>query len=193
MQFTNDPRRDLQRTFRKARQRQSRAGSLLALLRSDLEQLCGQETAVAGPVRTPLLAALATCVGIELLAKYWAGRPDLLASTVVDFLTTVGGLKHGEADTLLQFRNAIAHSYALGTRRRRDNRPFSFAVDTGHDSSSPVVTPQGANGYVINFWSLKGLFQRLIHQCKRAIEQDEQRLMEFQVCIRNLGEIAIAS
>ena len=112
---------------------------------------------------------------------------------VRDFLTSVAGLPLAQAETLLQFRNSVAHGYALGTRRRNDERTFSFTLDTSGAASSPVIAQKGANEYVINLWSLKRLFEVAIGQCKRAIRRDQQRLGRFQVCIRNLGEVAIAA
>ena len=192
MQFTNDPKLDLRRTFRKPSQRSPGKAPLLALLRTDLQQLYGTEAVHAGPVPAPLLAALGTCVGFELLAKYWSGCPDVPSGTVHDFLTTVVGLTPADAEVLIQFRNSLAHGYALGTRRRKDNRPFSFAIDTSATASSSVISHVGASQYVINLWSLKRLFRMAIRRCRKEIGRDQYRLGDFQVCIRNLGEIAIA-
>jgi hypothetical protein len=192
VQFTNDPKLDLKRTFRKPYERRSGAASLLGLLRSDLQQFYGPESTVVGSVTAPLLAALGICAGLELLTKYWSGCPDVQARTVSDFLTTVARLSAADAEIILQFRNSLAHGYALGTRRRRDSRPFTYTLDTGGTSASPLISYLGADNYVINLWSLKRLFQIAIGECKRRIERDQQRLMEFQVCIRNLGEIGIA-
>lgn len=192
MQFTNNPKLDLKRTFRKPYPRRPSAASLLALLRSDLQQFYGPESTAAGCVTAPLLAALGICAGLELLAKYWSGCPDVSARTVSDFLTTVARLSAVDAEIVLQIRNSLAHGYALGTRRRKDNRHFSYTLDTGGTSASPLFSHPGADNYVINLWSLKRLFQIAIGECKQAIARDQQRLMEFQVCIKNLGEIGIA-
>jgi hypothetical protein len=191
VQFTNDPKLDLRRTFRKSYQRRRGTVSLLALLRHDLQQFYGPEATVARSVTAPLLAALGTCAGLELLAKYWSGCPDVPARTVIAFLTTVVRLTPVDAEILLQFRNSLAHGYALGTRRRKDNKPFSYSLDTAGTSSSPLVSHHGANNYVINLWSLKRLFEIAIRECKRALGRDQQRLMKFQVCIRSLGEIGV--
>lgn len=192
MQFSNDPRLDLRRTFRKPSQRRPRTVSLLFLLRTDLQQFYGPESDEVS-VTAPLLAALGICAGLELLAKYWSGCPHMRASTVGDFLTTVGGLNATDAEIVLQFRNSLAHGYALGTRRRRDRRLFTYTLDTGASSASRPIFRRGADDYVINLWSLKRFFQKAISECKRAIARDQQRLMEFQVCIRNLGEVSIAA
>lgn len=191
MQFTNDPKRDLNRTFRKPSPETHERTSLLGLLRSDLKHYYGAESDSVGSVTTPLLAALGICAGLELLAKYWSGSPDVSASKVSEFLTTVTDLSTGDAEIVLQFRNSLAHGYALGTRRRKDRRPFRYTLDTGGTSMSPLISHTTPDNYTINLWSLKHLFRLAIRRCKHAIADDPQRLMEFQVCMLNLGEIRI--
>src|SRR5262245_2878141 len=112
--------RDLNRTFRKPSPRSYGQASLLGLLRSDLQHHWGAESTPVGSVTAPLLAALGICVGLELLTKYWSGSTDVPASKVSEFLTTVTGLSTVDAEIVLQFRNSLAHGYALGTRRRKD-------------------------------------------------------------------------
>jgi hypothetical protein len=161
------------------------------LLRSDLQQYYGPEAVPVGSVTAPLLAALGICAGLELLTKYWSGSPDVSARAVSDFLTTVTGLSAADAEIVLQFRNSLAHGYALGTRRRKDKRPFIYTLDPGGTSASPLISHPSADNYIINLWSLKRLFQTAIRESKRAIARDPQRLMEFQICMMNLGEIGI--
>jgi hypothetical protein len=163
----------------------------LVLLRSDLQSLYGPEGAVGGPVTTPRLAALGICAGLELLAKYWAGNPDVRQRAVLGFLTAVGDLSQSDAETLLQFRNSLAHGYGLATRRRSDQKAFSFSVDTGNTAAPTVVSNRGSGIYLVNLWSLKRLFLTAIRGCRRELGRDDTRLGKFQVCIRNLGEIAI--
>jgi hypothetical protein len=153
---------------------------LLALLRSDLQQFYGPELIENGSVNAPLLAALGICAGLELLAKYWSGCADVPARTVRDFLTTIAGLSEVDAEIVLQFRNSLAHGYALGTRRRNDHKPFTFTLDIGGTSASPLISRPGTDHYVINLWSLKRLFQIAIGECKRAISGNQQRLGVFR-------------
>ncbi len=191
MRFSNDPKLDLRRTFRGPYRRRPRTSSLLAWLRSDLQEFYGPETIVCGPVAAPLLTALGICAGFELLAKYWSGRPDITTRLVKEFLTTVAGLSPSDAEALMQFRNSLAHGYALGTRRREDTRLFSFAIDTHYTAAAPVVVSRGATEYTINFWSLKRFFLTTIRRCRTVIAGDQSRLGSFQVCVRNLGEIGV--
>jgi hypothetical protein len=191
VRFSNDPKLDLRRTFRGPYRRRPRTSSLLAWLRSDLQEFYGPEKVVYGPVAAPLLTALGICAGLELLAKYWSGRPDITGQLVEEFLTKVAGLSQSDAEALMQFRNSLAHGYALGTRRRRDTRLFSFAIDTDHTAAAPVVVSGGSTEYTVNLWSLKRFFLTTIRRCRRAIACDQSRLGGFQVCVRNLGEIGV--
>lgn len=191
MRFSNDPKLDLRRTFRGPYRRRPRVSSLLAWLRSDLQALYGPEAGVGGTVAAPLLAALGICAGLELLAKYWSGCSDTKGSVVAEFLTAVAGLSQPDAEALMQFRNSLAHGYALGTRRRNDKRLFSFAIDTDHTMGAPIVVSRGSNEYTVNLWSLKRFFLTAIDRCRKAIARDQKRLGGFQVCLRNLGEISV--
>ena len=181
MQFTNDPLLDLRRTFRRPSVGRPREASLLGLLRFDLQQFHATKGTAPAAVVAPLLAALGNCVGLELLAKYWSGGHDVPSSTVVDFLTSVGGLSQPDAEVLLQFRNSLAHGYGLGTRRRKDSKVFSFALDTGGTGSSPLISRRPANAYVINLPSLERLFDFATHQCRSAIARDPVRLGEIRI------------
>src|SRR5437899_10431471 len=92
MLITNDFRSQmlhLRRTFRSPPRGRVRRGSLLVLLRSNLQRLYGPESAGPGVVATPLLAALGIFAGLELLAKYWSGKADTAPSDVCKFLTDV--------------------------------------------------------------------------------------------------------
>jgi len=191
VQFSNDPKLDLRRTFRGPYRRRPRVSSLLAWLRSDLQALYGPEAGVGGTVAAPLLAALGICAGLELLAKYWSGCPDFKRAVVEEFLTGVAGLSQPDAEALMQFRNSLAHGYALGARRRKDKRLFSFAIDTDHTMGAAVVVSRGSNEYTINLWSLKRFFLTATGRCRKAIARDQNRLGGFQVCLRNLGEIGV--
>ena len=191
MQVSNDPARDLKRTFRGPYRRRPRVSSLLAWLMSDLQALYGPEAGVGGSVAAPLLAALGIRAGLELLAKYWSGCPDIKGAVVEEFLNRVAGLSQPDAEALIQFRNSLAHGYALGARRRKDKRLFSFAIDTDHTMGAPVVVPRGSNEYTVNLWSLKRFFLTAIVRCRKAIAGDQSRLGGFQVCLRNLGEIGV--
>jgi hypothetical protein len=191
MQFSNDPKQDLRRTFRKPPTGRVRKGSLLVLLRSDLQRLYGPEDAVGGSVATPLLAALGIFAGLELLAKYWSGKMDTKHDDVVAFLTTVAGLTRPNAEALLQFRNSLAHGYGLATRRRADQKPFAFSLDTDFTAGAALVLPHGPDAYVVNLWSLKGLLVAAIGGCRRVLARDRMRLGGFQVCIRNLREVSV--
>jgi hypothetical protein len=192
MKFSNDPKRDLRRTFRKPPIGRVRKGSLLVLLRSDLQRLYGPEAALGGSVPTPLLAALGIFAGLELLAKYWSGKADTKQEDVVAFLTTVAGLSEDDAEVLLQFRNSLAHGYGLATRRRKDQRLFAFSLDTDFTPGAALLVPAGPDAYVVNLWSLKKLFVAAIRTARNAIVKDWMRLGSFQVCIRNLREVAVA-
>jgi hypothetical protein len=156
-----------------------------------LQALYGPEAAVGGTVTAPLLAALGICAGLELLAKYWSGRSDTNREIVEKFLTAVAGLSEPDAEALMQFRNSLAHGYALGTRRRKDNRLFSFAIDTDHKMSAPILVPRSSYEYTVNFWSLRRFFLTAIDRCQGVIARDQRRLGEFQVYLRNLGEISV--
>jgi len=191
VQFSNDPKLDLRRTFRTPYQRRPRASSLLTWLRSDLQALYGPEARVGGPVAAHLLTALGICAGLELLAKYWSGSPDIKPTGVEEFLTSVAGLSQPDAEALMQFRNSLAHGYALGARRRKDKKLFSFAIDTDHTTSAALVVSRGSNEYTVNLWSLKRFFLTAIGSCQKAIARDQGRLGNFQVCLRNLGEIGV--
>jgi hypothetical protein len=168
------------------------AASLLKLLRADMEKFYGPESIESGSVNAPLLTALGICTGLELLAKYWSGCPDIKASTVSCFLTTVVGLSAMDAEIILQFRNSLAHGYSLSTRRRKDNKPFTYALNAGGSSASALISNIEADHYVINLWAFKRKFKIAISQCKKAIANDQKRLGEFQVCMRNLGEVSIS-
>ena len=191
MQFSNDPGRDLRRTFRGPYRRRPRVSSLLAWLRSELQALYGPEAGVGGTVAAPLLTALGICAGLELLAKYWSGCPDIKGAVVEEFLTRVAGLSQPEAEALMQFRHSLAHGYALGARRRQDKRLFSFAIDTDHTMGAAVVVSRGSNEYTVNLWSLKQFFLAAVGRCRKAIACDPSRLGGFQVCLQNLGEIGV--
>jgi hypothetical protein len=191
VQFSNDPKLDLRRTFRGPYRRRPRASSLLAWLRSDLQAFYGPEARVGGPVAAPLLTALGICAGLELLAKYWSGCQDIERTVVKEFLTSVAGLSQPDAEALMQFRNSLAHGYALGARRHKDKKLFSFAIDTDHTTGTAVVVSRGSNEYTVNLWSLKRFFLTAIGRCRKAIACDQGRLGNFQVCLRNLGEIGI--
>jgi hypothetical protein len=191
VQFSNDAKLDLRRTFRGPYRRRPRASSLLAWLRGDLQAFYGPEARVGGPVAAPLLTALGICAGLELLAKYWSGRPDITGTVVEEFLTSVAGLSQPDAEALMQFRNSLAHGYALGARRRKDKKLFSFAIDTDHTTGAAVVVSRGSNEYTVNLWSLKRFFLTAIGRCRKAIAHDQGRLGNFQVCLRNLGEIGV--
>ena len=149
---------DLRRTFRGPYRRRPRASSLLAWLRSDLQEFYGPEAHIGGPVAAPLLTALGICAGLELLAKYWSGCQDIERTVVKEFLTSVAGLSQPDAEALMQFRNSLAHGYALGARRRKDKKLFSFAIDTDHTTGAAVVVSRGSNEYTVNLWSLKRFF-----------------------------------
>lgn len=102
MKFSLGPKSDLRRTFRVPSRRKPRAASILTMLRGDLQRLYGTEASQGGPVTAPLLTALRICVGLELLAKYWSGRPDIKNEEVCDFLATVARLSRDDAEALLQ-------------------------------------------------------------------------------------------
>jgi hypothetical protein len=191
VRFSNDPKLDLRRTFRGPYRRRPRTSSLLAWLRSDLQELYGPEAIAYGPVAAPLLTALGICVGLELLAKYWSGHPDITRQLVVEFLTTVAELSPSDAEALMQFRNSLAHGYSLGTRPRRGTRLFSYAIATNHAAAAPVVASRGSTEYTVNLWSLKRIFLATIPRCRTAIARDQDRLGGFQVSVRNLGEIGV--
>ena len=114
MQFSNDPKLDLRRTFRGSYRRRPRASSLLAWLRSDLQAFYGPEARVGGAVAAPLLTALGIRAGLELLAKYWSGCPDITGSVVEKFLTSVAGLSQPDAEALMQFRNSLRMAMPSG-------------------------------------------------------------------------------
>jgi hypothetical protein len=134
---------------------------------------------------------LGICAGLELLAKYWSGCRDIKGTVVEEFLTSVAGLSQPDAEALMQFRNSLAHGYALGARRRKDKKLFSFAIDTDHTTGAAVVVSRGSNEYTDNLWSLKRFFLTAIGRCRKAIARDQGRLGNFQVCLRNLGEIGV--
>jgi uncharacterized membrane protein len=161
------------------------------LLRSDLQAFYGPEAGVGGTVAAPLLTSLGICTGLELLAKYWSGLSDIKGTDFKKFLTDVAMLEQSQAEELMQFRNSLAHGYALGTRRRNDKQLFSFTIDTGNTMATEVVVSGGANEYIVNIWSLKKFFLATIGRCRKAIASDKRRLGDFQVCLQNLGEIGI--
>jgi hypothetical protein len=134
---------------------------------------------------------LGICAGFELLAKYWSGCPDINGAPIEEFLTDVAGLSQSEAEALMQLRNSLAHGYALGTRRRKDKRLFSYAIDTDHTTGATVVVSRGSNEYTVNLWSLKKSFLTAIGRSRKAIARDKNRLGGFQLCLRNLGEIGV--
>jgi hypothetical protein len=191
LQFSNDPMTDLKRTFRKPHRQRSQVSSLLTLLRNDLQAFYGPEASVGGTVAAPLLTSLGICTGLELLAKYWSGLYDIDQKVFIKFLTDVAMLEQSQAEELMQFRNSLAHGYALGTRRRKDKQLFSFTIDTRNTMATQVVVSSGANEYIVNIWSLKKFFLVTIGRCRKAIASDPCRLGDFQVCLRNLGEIGI--
>jgi hypothetical protein len=191
VRFSNTPTLDLRRTFRKPPPGKLRKASLLVLLRSDLQSMYGSEGAVGGRIGAPLLVAMGVCAGLELLAKYWSGKTAVVQGDVLEFLTTVVGLTKPDAETLLQFRNSLSHGYGLATRRKKDDRPFSFSVDTNTTTASAVMLPAGPDAYIVHLWALKELFLKAIRRCRRAIAADWKRSGNFQMCIRNLGEIGI--
>lgn len=193
MLFSNDPKRDLRRTFRRPPVGRVRKGSLLVVLRGDLQLLYGPEESARGRVATPLLAALGTLAGLELLAKYWSGTADTTQRTVREFLTLVAGMSREEAEGLMQFRNSLAHGYGLTTRRRVDQKPFAFSLDTVARPGAPVIVAHSAESYVVNLWSLKLFFLTAIKQCRKALVSDVMRLGRFRACIRNLREIRISA
>jgi hypothetical protein len=190
MQFSNDPKRELRRTFRKPRGR-ARKGSLLLMLRADLQSLYGSEAKVSGTIATPLFVALGVSAGLELLAKYWSGKTRTTQADVRDFLVDVSRLPNADAEALVQFRNALAHGYGLATRRVRDERPFMFSVDAD-TASGPVIAQTAPDEYVVYLWPLKRLFLESVKRCRRAIATDWRRMLAFVVCIRNLREIRVS-
>ncbi|MCH7749890.1 MAG: hypothetical protein IH939_17540 [Acidobacteria bacterium] len=139
----------------------------------------------------PLLAALGIFSGFELLSKYWCGKTHIGQKDVVEFLTVVAGLSTSDADTLIQLRNSLAHGYTLGTQRRDDDRPYSFSLDTAGTGQAPIVRCLAPHSYVVNMWSLKRHFIEATGRCRAALAQDGVRLGNFQVCVRNLGEVAV--
>ena len=193
MRFSNAPLLDLRRTFRKPPHGNVRKASLLVLLRGDLQSLYGPEASIGGHVAAPLLAALGIYSGLQLLSKYWFGEALTSQRQVCEFLTAAAGLTKSDAETLLQFRNSLAHNYGLTTRRRPDQKKFSFALDTSAAEGAALVRALGSGDYVVNLWSLKRLFVLAIGHCRIALAKDPIRLGKFQVCIRNLGEIAVTA
>ena len=191
MRFTNNPRADLRRTFRTPPNGRIRRGSVLVFLRHDLKSLYGPEDSFGGQLSMPLLAALGMLSGIELLSKYWCGKTRVGQADVIAFLTRVAGLSQSDAETLIQLRNSLAHGYALGTRRKVDNRPYSFSLDTTGTGQGPIMRCSTPDSYVVNIWSLKRLFIDAAERCRAALAQDVERLGHFQACIRNLGELAV--
>ena len=168
---------------------------LLFLLRRDLQ---GQyrreeEDPINDGIKSPLLTCLGIMVGFELLTKLWSGQFEVVRNTSKKFLREILSLDEAQAEALVRFRNAIAHSYSL-TDVTRDGTKFRFKVDADDQRASDAirVVPNGNEKEVyINAWWLKKLFLESVQKYKFKLENDLDLQCKFMVCQRELGRIRI--
>ncbi len=189
MLFSNDVQAEIARVFSPPLDRDyANQMSLLYLLRSDLQNQYGQEGGIPVKVKSPLLTCIGIMVGFELLTKLWSGNHEISSSLTEDFLSKVAQVQKSKAQALVQFRHALVHGYRLGTKRKKDNKFYSFLVD---DTSNyhECISEIDSQKFLVNIWQLKELFLSSIEEYKRLLEADFNLQEKFMVCLANLGDV----
>ena len=191
MIFSNDVQTEIARVFTPPSDRFCNDKmSLLYLLRRDLQNQYGQECNSPVRLKSPLLTCLGIMVGFELLTKLRSGNHEADSKLFENFLNKVAQLQKPNSVALVQFRHAIAHGYRLGTKRKADNKFYSFVVD---DSSNcrECIREVDSQKFLVSIWKLKELFLYSINAYKRLLEADFDLQKQFMVCLANLGDVQI--
>ena len=172
---------------------------LLFLLRRDLQgqYLKEEESPVNDGIRSPLLTCLGIMIGFELMTKLWSGRLEFDRKLTKKFLMRIPStgfrLNADQAEALIRFRNAIAHSYSL-TDMDRNGQKYRFKVDANHLRENEVIAviPRANERQVyINAWWLKKMFLDSVCQYRHKLENDLDLQCKFMVCQGELGRIRI--
>ena len=174
----------------------------LYLLRRDLVDLTGNERKRPRKtdLKSPLLSSLAMMIGLELLAKFHSGKyyyPKFKQKHFKRFLREIGKLSNSEAQTLVQFRNAIAHGYCLETYEYDSNtdeirNTIKFILDDKLSKNNRIFIC--VNGvHRINIWNLKSFFLRTIKIFKNELNKQQNTPMRdtFEEIYNHLGELKI--
>lgn len=193
MLFTNDPRTEINRIFMNPDYLcPDQRRPLLYLLRRDLQNQYGKESAPPQKLVSPLLTSLGIMVGIELLTKYWSGDHDAGTLLIEKFLEKVASLSNQKAIALAQFRHALAHGYRLKTIRNKDQQVYTFALDD-RPIATECIDDKGKFHYIINIWKLKELFLDVIEKYKKMLEASSDLQGKFMVVQKQIGEVEISS
>ena len=166
--------------------------SPLYLLRRDLQNQYGQECDSPVRLKSPLLTCLGIMVGFELLTKLWSGNHEADSKLIENFLNKVAQLQKPNSVALVQFRHAIAHSYRLGTKGKKDNKFYSFVVDD-LSNCCECIREVDSQKFLVSIWKLKELFLYSVKAYKGLLEDDSDLQKKFMVCLANLGDVQITS
>lgn len=139
--------------------------------------------------------AMVTLSGIELLAQIAATpsvstkRSRMFTEFVVNYSKdTPLALNHHEAEVLLNFRNALSHTFGLYHLGKEGTVVPMWLVD--QNAEAPVVRSRG-DGYEVCIDSLVELFLHTINSYRTAVETVEHLRPNFLNKVMTYGRIHV--
>lgn len=159
---------------------------VLYWLRRGIVRLCGPEgTQHADPREAGLVATSLILTGIDFLGRVQAGGPpECSRSSFIAVLSARGSVSSVDAEIIYQLRCGLAHSFSLSAVSRA-GRNFDFTLC---DEGSLVALDPAANnahGYLVNFWALRAVFDRIVTQMLAGCQGGE---MELANTVARMGE-----
>jgi hypothetical protein len=164
---------------------------LLHLLRRDIIQCLGRDpTSGAKLVHRALWpAAMGILAGIDLLAKYLAGKDDPggVGSRYRDYLNRYcQPLGPDDAETLYQFRNALIHSFGLYSESKRKSKIKCYHFGMSFLSRT-LITHEGKDGYTIDLCVLHKRFKDSISLFQCDLQTDAKLQTNFKAMFPKYG------